>query len=61
MLCKTFEGLVLLCLTLLSTIFQLYWWKIPKYLRKPRLVARQATDKTLSHNFASSTPRHEWN
>ena len=55
----SFDGLVLWCLTTLSTIFQLYHpsfigggnrstWRKPLYWQ------------TLSHNVVSSTPCHEW-
>jgi len=37
-------GLELLCLTPLSTIFQLYWWRKPKYLEKTKDLP-QLTDK----------------
>ena len=48
------------CLTPLSRIFQLYrggqfyWWRKPEYPEETIHLSQ-----TLSHNVASSTPRHE--
>jgi hypothetical protein len=59
------EWLGVWCLTPLSTIFQLYhdshlyWWRKPEYPKKTNDLP-QVTDKLLSHNVVSSTPRHEW-
>ena len=52
------------CLTSLSKIFQLcrggqfYWWKKPAYPQKTTDLS-QVSEKLLSHNVGSSTPRHE--
>ena len=49
----------------LSTIFKLYhggqfyWWRIPEYPENTTDMS-QVTDKFVSHNVVSSTPRHEW-
>ena len=37
---------------------QFYLWRKPEYAEKTTDLS-QVTDKTLSHNAASSTPRHE--
>jgi hypothetical protein len=39
-------------------IFQLYWWRKPEYPEKTTDLS-PVTNKTLSHNVVSSTPRHE--
>jgi hypothetical protein len=37
---------------------QFYWWRNPEYLEKTTDLP-QVTDRLLSHNVESSTPRHE--
>jgi hypothetical protein len=54
-----------LCLTLRSTNFQLYrggkfhWWRKLEYPEETTDML-QVTEKLLSQNVVSSTPRHEW-
>ena len=50
-----------LCITPLSTVFRggpFYCWRKPEYPEKTTDLS-QATNNTLSHNVASSTPRIE--
>ena len=64
---KQWKGVLdLWCSTSLSTIFllyrfgQFYCWRKPEYPQKTTDLP-QVTDKTLSHNVVSRTPRHERN